>query len=91
MLWWPDADCLGTNALLRKVSFVSDTGLPMLIGNRQWRARTAALATVLVAIGFAVTETILILTLRVRGSTSRDHTKTDLFARGLTTEGLSGL
>ncbi|KAF2656429.1 hypothetical protein K491DRAFT_596869, partial [Lophiostoma macrostomum CBS 122681] len=31
---------------------------------KHWRARTAALATILVAIGFAVTETILILTLR---------------------------
>jgi hypothetical protein len=65
----PHAYSMGSNTILRQVS--SDyIEIPqkrkMLIIYSKWRAWTAIAATVGMAVAFAATEAILIVTLRVR-------------------------
>lgn len=65
MLWRIDIDCLGTITVLSQVRHSYPKKPTLLTEYSEWRAWTATLCTAAVAAGFAVTEAILILTLRV--------------------------
>lgn len=65
VFWGPNFDCMGPDALLPQVSSLTFE-CATTDWARRWGVWTSTLVTILVAVSFAVSEAILILTLRVR-------------------------